>query len=370
MKLGIVTYTSLHCNFTNYGTVLQSWAMQQTLRKIKDVEPVLVDYCPVTMKDKDPLNPMKNMWDTNSEARKLCELSLPAIRENFKKFFDFYHQKMDITQDEYYVNNFDEVKKEGIERFLIGSDSIFDIEEFGLDDVYFANTPLMKGNSIAYAPSFQDSIDNYKKEDLVALNHCLHNFKRFSLRENQLIPYVKENVRDDVQQVLDPTLLLDPEDYDVITNKEQKKEKYILYYSRRYNPQMESFVYKLAQQTGLKVVEISLRANNSDKAEMRYDAGVEEFLSLMKNSEFVVTNSYHCLIFAIQFTKSFFVFSREHCDRKIVELLQMVGLEDRYCKTSDIPQVEEIDYAYVWNEIKRNRETSLAYLKEAVESLK
>lgn len=370
MKLGIVTYTSLHCNFTNYGTVLQAWAMQQTLRKMEGIEPVLVDYCPVTMKEKDPLDPMKNMWDTNTEVRRLCEMSLPAILENFKKIYDFYHQRMAITQGEYDVDTFDDVQKEGIERFLIGSDSIFDIVEFGLDNVYFANTNLMKGNSIAYAPSFQDSIDNYKKDDLAALNKCLLNFKRFSLRENQLIPYVMDNVREDVQQVLDPTLLLAPEEYDLISGKAQTNEKYILYYSRRYNPQMESFVYKLAQQAGLKVVEISLRANNSDKAEMRYDAGVEEFLSLMKNSEYVVTNSYHCLIFAIQFSKSFFVFSREHCDRKIVELLQMVGLEDRYCKTSDIPQVEGIDYAYVRKVINRNKENSLAYLKEAVESLK
>ena len=370
MKIGIVTYTSLHCNFTNYGTVLQSWAMQQTLRRIDNVDPVLVNYCPVTMKDKDPLNPMKNMWDTNSEARILCELSLPAIRENYKKIYDFYHQMMVLSDKEYDVENFDDVQKEGINRFVIGSDSIFDIEEFGLDNVYFANTDLMRGSAIAYAPSFQDSIDSYKKEDLIALNQCLRNFKRFSLRETQLIPYVKENVREDVQQVLDPTLLLNPEEYESIMAKKQMSEKYILYYSRRYNSQMESFVYKLAQQKGLKVVEISLRANNADKAIMHYDAGVEEFLSLVKNAEYVVTNSYHCLIFAIQFAREFFVFSREHCARKIIELLQLVGLDDRYCQTEVIPQISDIDYTHVQSIIENNRISSLNYLNEAVESLR
>lgn len=370
MKIGIVTYTSLHCNFTNYGTVLQSWAMQQTLRKKEDVDPVLVNYCPMTMKDKDPLDPMKNMWDTNSEARKLCELSLPAIRENYQKIYDFYHKKMVVSDKEYDVENFDDVQKEGINRFLIGSDSIFDIEEFGLDNVYFANTNLMRGNSIAYAPSFQDSINSYKKEDLVALNQCLHNFKTFSLRENQLIPYVKGNVREDVEQVLDPTLLLNPEEYGVITADKQMNERYILYYSRRFNPIMESFVYKLARQNGLKVVEISLRANNANKAIMRYDAGVEEFLSLVRNAEYVVTNSYHCMIFAIQFAREFFVFAREHCERKIIELLQLVGLDERYLQTDAIPQVVAIDYAGVNSIIKSYRKASLDYLNKAVESLR
>ena len=190
--------------------------MQQALRKINDVNPILVNYCPVSMKDKDPLDPMKNMWDKNGEARKLCEMSLPAIRENYKKICDFYHQKMVMTRYEYDVDNFDNIHKEGITNFLIGSDSIFDIQEFGLDRVYFADTNLMRGNSIAYAPSFQDSIDNYRKEDLSILNQYLRNFNRLSLRENQLIPYVKENVRGDVQQVIDPTLLLHPDECESI----------------------------------------------------------------------------------------------------------------------------------------------------------
>lgn len=370
MKIGIVTYTSLHCNFTNYGTILQSWAMQQALRKINDVNPILVNYCPVSMKDKDPLDPMKNMWDKNGEARKLCEMSLPAIRENYKKICDFYHQNMVMTRYEYDVDNFDNIHKEGITNFLIGSDSIFDIQEFGLDRVYFADTNLMRGRSIAYAPSFQDSIDNYRKEDLSILNQYLRNFNRLSLRENQLIPYVKENVRGDVQQVIDPTLLLHPDEYESIIAESQMKEKYLLYYSRRYNPEMEKFVYDLALKTGLKVVEISLRANNAEKAIMRYDAGVEEFLSLVKNAEYVVTNSYHCMIFAVQFSRPFFVFSREHCERKIVELLQMLGLYDRYCTTAAISRVPEIDYSKVCSMISDKRKLSFDFLNKAVESLK
>ena len=370
MKLGIVTYTSLHCNFTNYGTVLQAWAMQQTLNKFKWIEPVLVDYCPKAMKGKDPLDPMKNMWDTNHEARSLCEQSLPAIRENYRKICDFYHQKMEISQKEYDVTNFDDIKKEGIDRFLIGSDSIFDIDEFGLDDVFFANTPLMTGHSIAYAPSFQDSIDNYTNEDFLALGKYLHSFIAFSLRENQQIQYVRENVREDVEQVLDPTLLLKPEEYETIMAEKQLKDGYILYYSRRYNYQMESLVYDLSGQSGLPVVEISLRANNAGRGIMRYDAGVEEFLSLIKHSSVVITNSYHCLIFAVLFSKPFFVFSREHCDRKIIELLQMLGLEERFCETADIPQVQGIDYAGVHKVIEHHKEASLDYLRNALESLR
>lgn len=370
MKLGIVTYTSLHCNFTNYGTVLQAWALQQALKKFHDVEPILVDYCPMAMADKDPLNPMKNMWDTDSESRRQCELSLPAIRENFQKIYDFYHNRMEITKRGYDANNFDEVEQEGISKFIIGSDSIFDIDEFGLDEVYFANTVLMKNHSITYAPSFQDSIDRYDAKDLQKLNEYLRNFNAFSIRENQLIQYVKDNVRPDVTQVVDPTLLLEPEEYEPIIAERLVKEKYLLYYSRRYNPSLESIVEKVAKERGLKIVDISLRATNADKGHlMFYQAGVEEFLSLVKYADCVITNSFHCLIFALQFEKDFYAFSRAHCDRKIEELLQMVGLYDRYWHDDIIRQIQAIEYTDVRNRILERKQHSLNYLKSALLSM-
>ena len=91
-RIGIVSY-NIYCNFTNYGSALQSWALCQSIKKIAGniVEPVLVDYCPEVLADKDPLNPVANMWDKDEESRKMCELTLPAIQENYYKFDKFYH---------------------------------------------------------------------------------------------------------------------------------------------------------------------------------------------------------------------------------------------------------------------------------------
>ena len=90
-KIGIISY-NINCNFTNYGSALQSWALSESIKKLGYM-PILVDYCPDILKDKDPLNPMKNMWDTDEESRKMCELSLPAIKIKYKKFEDFYTNK-------------------------------------------------------------------------------------------------------------------------------------------------------------------------------------------------------------------------------------------------------------------------------------
>ena len=88
MRFGIVSYNR-YGNFTNYGSALQSWALTQAIGRLGH-QAVLVDYCPDILADKDPLDPMKNLWDTDPEARRLCELTLPAIRVNHRKFCDFF----------------------------------------------------------------------------------------------------------------------------------------------------------------------------------------------------------------------------------------------------------------------------------------
>ena len=327
-RIGIVSY-NIYCNFTNYGSALQSWALCQSIKKIAGniVEPVLVDYCPEILADKEPLNPFANMWDKDEESRKMCELTLPAIQENYYKFDKFYHKRFERTCKKYTAQNFNDISiDENITGFVCGSDTIFCIDEFeGFDDGYFANYDCMKKNSVAYAASFADS--HFEQDDYQKLNERLKNFNAIGLRENQMIPYVASHVDVPVQRVIDPTLLLTSNEYDKIADERLENEKYLLLYSRRYNPHMEAYAEKLAAENGWKIVEISLRAKNAEKTNRRmfYEAGVEEFLSLTKYAECVVTNSLHGTIFAVQYSKPLCVFSREQCDTKIKELLAFNG---------------------------------------------
>ena len=87
-RIGIVSYNR-YGNFTNYGSALQSWAMCRAVDKL-GAQSVLVDYLPEVLRDKNPLNPMAHMWDTDPVARRQCEMSLPAIRENYQKFQRFF----------------------------------------------------------------------------------------------------------------------------------------------------------------------------------------------------------------------------------------------------------------------------------------
>ncbi len=366
-KIGIISY-NIYGNFTNYGSALQSWALSQTIKRL-GYDPVLIDYCPDIHLDKNILNPLEKMWDKDSISRINCELTLPAIKENYYKFEDFFTNEFNRTEKKYTSMNFEETI-EVVDSYICGSDTIFCIDESaGFDDGFFANFDCMKKNSIAYAASFGDTKITAKQYKV--LDNLIKNFKAIGLRENRMVEYVARHTDSLVQKTIDPTLLLRPQEYEVIIAKKRiVEDKYLLIYSRRFNFEMQKYAEDIAAKNGWKIVEISLRAMNVEKGHiMQYKAGVEEFLSLVENAEYVVTNSYHGLMFSVQFKKQFAVFSRETGDCKIQEVLELFGLTNNFLTvcTGKINQVN--DYDTVHNCIDIARQKSLGFLKEELSLL-
>lgn len=371
-NIGQVSY-NINCNFTNYGSALQSWALSQVIDRLGETlgfRSKLIDYCPKVLEDCDVLNPYKRMWDLDEESRRMVEMTMPAIRENYKKLEDFYTNQFRRTEKKYYDSSFNHVvSDESIDGFVCGSDTIFCIDEFkGFVEGYYANFDCMRGNSIAYAASFGDP--HFTEESYKVLNQRLNNFKSIGLRENLMLDYVKENSKVPATRVVDPTLLLKGHDFEKITAGRLIPEKYLLLYSRRYNKAMEEFAIKKAKEMGLKIVEISLRAINAEKGHiMYYEAGVEEFLSLIKYSECIVTNSFHGIIMSVQFNKLFYGFSREQCDNKTQELTKLFGLNNRMLVTGFECCPDSIDYVSVEQRIDEARKKSLAFLRKSLEEL-
>ena len=367
-NVGVVSF-NIHASFTNYGSALQSWALHKVLKKM-NVNPILIDYCPKVLEDKDILNPIKNMWDKDNESRQNIEIMLPDIEKNYYKFEEFYNNQFHRTCKEYTNRNFEEVvSDEKIDGFICGSDTIFCIDEFeGFDDGYFANYPCMKNKSVSYAASFGDA--KFDSNKLRMLDDRMKNFLALGIRENRMINYLEDHTNIPVQRTIDPTLLLSPEEYNEIVGDNQVDKKYLLLYSRRYNDKMQEYAERIAKENNWEIVEISIRGKHKEKGHlMRYDAGVEEFLALVKNSEYVVTNSFHGLMFAVQFEKNFTVFSRESGDSKIEEALDLFGLKKNLVKDShgEIKVVD--DYEIVHNRINKARVLSLEFLRNELDIL-
>ncbi len=370
MKIGIVSY-NLYLNYTNYGSALQSFALYTAIKGIgKTFEPILIDYCPDVLRDKNPLNPLKNTWDQDELTKQAISDSYEDIKCNYEKYLRFFNSNLVITKNKYSSKNFNTiVKLDNISSFVCGSDTIFCTLEFcGFDDGFFANYDVMKnGHSFSYAASFGDSSFSGASEKR-QLRTLLRNFRLIGVREATMVDELKKEGYP-ISRVLDPTLLLDVCEYDRLAAKRLIKDDYLLIYARRHNDEMVAYAEKIARKHNLKIVDISLRAHFYKGHIPFYSAGVEEFLSLVKHSKYIVTNSYHGAIFGIVYEKPLAVFSREQADTKIGNLLSLLGCENilhNYDdETYDLP-----NYNLVSRIIKKERKKSLAFLAKALDGCK
>lgn len=310
------------------------------------------------------------MWDQDIETLNNIKKTYKSIIENNNKFNNFYKTQYPLSLNKYTSKNFNNsLTDEKLDGYICGSDTIWCIREFhGFDDGYYGNYQVMKNSrTISYAASFGDV--DFTDNELKILNDRLQNFKAISVRESSHIDFIKEHVDVPVERVIDPTLLLKGDDYECITAKKQYDFPYILLYSRRYNAKMEAYAERIAAEMGCKIVEISIRAENEKKGHiMRYDAGVEEYLSLIKYAKFAVTNSFHGLIFSMQLHTPFVIFSREQADTKIDELLDLLQLKQTKMVTGEEQVEKTIDFETAERNIVVWRELSLKYLRTVLKT--
>lgn len=358
-KIGIVSYNT-HVTYTNYGSALQLYALNKAINSF-GYDSYLIDYIPRKFEGFNTLDPIGDInFDVDSVTKELINSSKEAFIENYLKYERFFTNnfKRIGTYDRHNFNKLGNL----IDGFVCGSDTIFCIDEFGYEDGYFANYPIMRGHSVAFSASFGDF--NFDANSTKKFAKLINNFNAVSIREDKYLNHVRSLTNVRVERTIDPTLLLKKEDYEPIIAKRQIEDNYILYYSRRFNKKMDDLVRKLAKENNLKVVEISLFSAHSELGSvMRYDAGVEEFLSLIKHSSIVVTNSFHGMLLSIVFKKQFYCFSRPENGHKMVEITSLLGIRNRLTLDDCFKDITPINYDEVDKILDRERRRSLEFLK-------
>lgn len=237
--------------------------------------------------------------------------------------------------------------------YVVGSDQIWNPEiTFGLRKAYFgAFENKRKKKVIAYAASLGGTKlpSEYDRE----FAELLRSVDAISLREAEAVPYVKQFCEKTVEAVLDPVFLLEQKHWERIEVFSERKG-YILIYLTEQNEKLVSYVKSLSEDKGLPVVELRIDAGMTDKTfKVERTAGPAEFLGLIHNADYVVTNSFHVTAFSIIYQKQFVAFSHMSRGARLRNILRIYGLEDRlYREGQDI----NIDAPIDWEEADRRAE--------------
>lgn len=372
MKLAVTTWY----HYRNYGTALQATALTSVLRNMGH-EPQMIRYKPCgyfrTLPDysvaafgKRVYRRIKNR-KTAPTGENFCDERKDLLFEDFLnkniRFTDTCTTKADLER-----------LNDCFDAFICGSDQIWSPLVFNpkyyLD---FVHDPKKK---IAYAPSIgvETIEDRYVKEEITKL---LNRFGSLSVREAAGQKLIKELTGKDSQVVLDPTLLLTAAQWEKLfgPNQQAAEKPYLLVYMLGNNAEHWEAARETAAQLGLTLRLIPVYKNDLTREGcITEPIGPKEFLQLFHDAAYVCTDSFHGMIFALQFHRLFTAFARflktdaRNQNSRVQHLLSMVGMENRLATSKNWAEIagEDPDFLLADRILDEQRKKSICYLTEAL----
>lgn len=363
-KIAILTFSIA----SNYGAVLQAYALKKVLRSMGAVVNI-VNY-------RSPQVERHSRVFSIVLKNGLKAMIKSCIKLCFFPFLFYYKSRFAAFQKAY-LNDTVPIFPHNIEKlnsqydiFITGSDQVFNPRGTGRDKNYFLDFVKDRNKCFSYAASF-GSI-RFDKKDLSFLKDSLKKFSFISVREKQGAIFAKKLAGIKTYVHLDPTLLLRQEQWREIACL-PKQKKFILLYLMDRNAKIVQYAEKLAKEKQLELIFLSPVLNlPPNRVSARHIVPTPpEWLGYFLQAEYVVTNSFHGLAFAINFNKKFFVDflpPARNTNSRLEDLLDLTGLRGRLLDNMGTAYEMPIDWQSVNAILSQEREKAFSYLKYITQS--
>lgn len=368
--IGIMTFH----NSINYGAVLQAYALQ---KKISDIglDSEFIDYHdPQQFNKHRSLVPRLRHYGYQYVARFLTGTKRQERTNSFRRRY------LSISPQKYQDAKLLYADPPLYDAYIVGSDQVWNPLRYGkVDPSWFLTFAPRGKRRIAYAPSLGVSTISSRYEE--NFREWIRQIDHLSVREVEGKDIIFQLTRCKAEVVLDPSLLLAEKEWEEVSEPFEFSKPYIFCYIMGNDSKVIAAVLNIAKQlakwTGYKIIRTGQKEFNylNLKANFVFDAGPSEFLGLLQNASFVVTNSFHGAAFSINFKKSFFVPFNQNLppektlNSRMTTLLKGLGLEHRHLPVgSGLLKSDEleIDYLKVTEKLKKERIKSIAFLQNAL----
>lgn len=376
----------------NYGSMLQALATQMALDRLNiENETICIDGLNREIRRAKALYFAKASLTSDilraKAGRALAQVRVGMgkgdysrnMKERLARFSEFKEKWFRVSER---YSSMAELSKACADRYsavLVGSDQLWLPANIAADYYTLGFVPDSV-NTIAYATSFgQETLPRGSER---AAMRFLPHIRHISVRERSGQKLVAKFTGRRVPVVADPTLLFDGREWmDVQQSAPLLEGNYIFCYFLGDNPPHRQFASRLAEATGCRIaalphVDEYVRSDEDYADEALWSVGPDGFLNLIRNAQWVLTDSYHCSAFSMQYEKKFFTFRRfnrrttQSTNSRLDTLFEQCGLADRLLTgeeaISDCINLE-IDYADVHRRIDRLRQYSWDYLIRALE---
>lgn len=338
MKIGIIT---LHLH-SNIGGILQAWALQTALGRMGHKVEVIDTVQRLPPLPKDILRSCYHIL--RKLAGRKGGIALPN-RYKTEATNKFTATHINLTGS----RNFSSIKQEEYGAFVVGSDQIWrpGYNTSNLMHSYLDFAETWNGvRRVAYAASFGVDKWEYNDEQTAECARLVKKFDIVTVREDSAVRLCEEHLHVKALHVLDPTMLLDIEDYErLIAEDETKPGSDIFCYILDENADKRGVAKHMAKVTGQKTCQIegAFRPYNIFKKGVIQYPSVPQWLRCFKDAKCVITDSFHGSVFSIIFNKPFIVLQNEgRGNARMESLLRSFDLEERLVNPSDFTKIEEL----------------------------
>ena len=377
MKIGMISMQPHY----NYGGILQCWALQHTLQKLGH-KPDLIQLRGKSnlskfQKSRIPLNSFKNFIKRYLLGHKEINWQLPWHPEY--RFGNQYYLDADFvdTNIKHTANIYNDrqlykaLKHEDYDAFVVGSDQVW--REIYVPNIFHNFLDFLHPDDprprISYAASFGTSENYISKESLPRCIELLKLFDAVSVREVQGVDIVRKDFhRSQVEAVLDPTLLGNREVYEsLISPKDRNPNNKLLAYILDSIDEKEKILGEVSVSLELEPIVVS----SDDVANAKT---ISQWLAMFTDAEFVVTDSFHGMVFSIMFQKPFIVIPNlgRGADR-FSSLLGQLNLTERMIGdlesflTNKETLLQKPDYTSINETLTSLKERSIRFLKNSLD---
>ena len=335
-KVGILTFHSA----LNFGAVLQAYALQKYLEKCgHDVD--IINYIPERIKRAYTRNPFKAQSDPVNIVKYGIKSLLTA--KQYRLFKGFRSNYLKLTKK---IDSKDElfILSDKYDTIICGSDQIWDLSRTQNDDAYFLAKIQPKVRKVSYAASFGGG--NITDVLVKYINEYLSDFYKVSVREDHGLAILNKTSRIQARKTIDPVFLLDREQWDEVSGKAKISDrKYILYYALEKNRDLKEAALNLASRENIPIYSIHPTGNKPEfKTKHLFNIGPIEFLSLVRNAEYICSNSFHCAAFGIIYGKKVVPALHSKTGQRMKSLLKMVNIVE----LNDVIDMRAVNYDLIF----------------------
>lgn len=335
MNIGILTFHWA----TNYGAVLQAYALQTYLES-QSHEVKIVNYKPRQYDE--------TLYKFLRYRKFLNFREYLNTQKREKVLIEFRNSHLNLTERVYTCDTVSKIASQ-FDMIISGSDQVanpsFLMSGEGrgvVSPTYFLGFPY-EGRRVGYALSFGCVV--YPDEACKMASRYIGTFDYISVREASGVDIVKSMGREDVEVVPDPTFLMGSSFYNSLADECQKHNTVTYIYS--------FFIRHIAnRKTDINntLKEKTVLWNNEDG-----DYTIQGWLSKIKHSEFVLTDSFHCVVMCLKLHKPFVVITEKEgnvgMNDRLYTLLGKMNLEKCIVYKKSISNMYNWKQKYDWEYI-------------------